>query len=91
VRDFKKKLKERLPDLDLTPAQRRIANLMLEGRTVERIVLLTDLSARVVNTHMTAIYLAIRRSPPDADVTTTGPKSPRPSPKKAARALSTPK
>jgi DNA-binding CsgD family transcriptional regulator len=81
-------LKWRLPDLDLHPMQERIANLLLDGCTIERVAVLIKRSERLVNLHVAAIDQALRRPPPDAAVTVTPPKSPRPSPLKAARDLS---
>jgi DNA-binding NarL/FixJ family response regulator len=80
-------LKRRLPDLDLHPIQERIANLLIEGYTIARIAVLIKRSERLVNLHVAAIDQALRCPPPDAAVTVTSPKSPRPSPLKAARDL----
>jgi DNA-binding CsgD family transcriptional regulator len=77
-------LKWRLPDLDLHPIQERIADLLLDGCNIERIAVLLKRSERLVNLHVAAIDQALRRPPPDAAVTVSAPKSPRPSPLKAA-------
>jgi len=80
-------LKRRLPDLDLSDMQQTIANLLVDGCTTERIAVLTNRSQRLVKLHVAAIESALRRPPPDAAVTVTSPKSPRPSPLKAERNL----
>ena len=79
-------LEQRLPELDLSSMQRKIAVQLIEGRSNEHIASAIGVPARVVMFQVAAIKLALRRRPPpDALVVATTPKLPRPSPLKVAR------
>jgi len=77
-------LKRRLPELDLSPIQETIAYFLLDGLTITYIAVFTNISEQAVNNHMAAIGQALGPPPSSAAATVTPPKSPRPSPLKAA-------
>ena len=84
-------LEQLLPYLGLSSLQRRIALHLIEGRSTGYIALAMGVSERIVISRCAIIEAKCaflrRRPPPDALAVVTTPKSPRPSPLKAARAV----
>jgi hypothetical protein len=79
-----KELKQRLPELKLSRTQETTAFFLLDGLNISSIAAWTDCPEEEVNIHLAEIEQALRNLPPDEAATVTPPKSPRPSPLRAA-------